>query len=460
MKRRMNQSRRFRGPKAVLIALLAVSMPSLGHSQGRDSIDKATLQSLLDRVAQLEARVQQLEGSKAEQVGGAASCQAAVGGVTATPGSQTSTAAPKTMPGAGSPVGKAADNESMQPEPMASERMDVSKTLLRIRGFGDVSFHGDNQAGDATSFSLGQLDLFVTSDLSESFRFLSEIVFEAGPDNIYGASTGPENQFSVDLERYLIQYSLNEHLNLSVGRGHTAIGYYNTAYHHSAWMQTTVDRPFLFQFEDRGGILPIHIVGASATGLASSSRVGLRYIAEIGNGRESRDPLNTEPVQNAISDQNHKAYNLGLFFRPENIPGFQAGVSVYKDRLAPASQPKIDETIIAAHAILIRPKYEWLSEALIDRHAPAGSARSFYTPGGYAQISRQFAQFRPYFRYEYLNAPVHEPVFPDVGLRHGPLAGLRFDPNESVALKLQFNRTFLRNQPSVSGLTGQVGFTF
>lgn len=133
-----------------------------------------------------------------------------------------------------------------------NDRMDLSKTLLRIRGFGDVALHGDTQHGDTTSFSLGQLDLFITSDMSDQFKFLSEVVFEAGPDNIYNVQVGPENSFSVDIERYLLQYSYNDYFNLAIGRGHTAIGYYNTAYHHSTWLQTTTDRPFLFEFEDRG----------------------------------------------------------------------------------------------------------------------------------------------------------------------------------------------------------------
>jgi len=38
--------------------------------------------------------------------------------------------------------------------------------------------------------------------------------------------------------------------------------------------------------------------------------------------------------------------------------------------------------------------------------------------------------------------------------------GLRFDASESVALKLQYDRRFLRNQPAVNGLTLQAGFTF
>jgi hypothetical protein len=338
--------------------------------------------------------------------------------------------------------------------------MDVSKTLLRIRGFGDINLHGGNGRGDTTAFSLGQLNLFVTSDISEKFNFLSEIVFEAGPDNIYGTQVGDTNRMGVDVERYLLQYSYNDYLNVSAGRAHTAIGYYNTAYHHSTWLQTTTDRPFLFQFEDRGGILPIHTVGISASGLIPSGSLGLHYVAELGNGRASRSPLTQEPVQNRVDDQNHKAFNLAVFARPDAIHGLQVGFSGYHDVLSPIHQLRVDETILAAHAVYILPKFEWLNEALVVRHSPQGVSRVFQTPGFYSQISKQFGAYRPYFRYEYVNSPVNEPVYPDVGLRHGPSLGLRYDASEFVALKLQYDRVMLRNQPTVNGLTAQVGFTF
>jgi len=51
-------------------------------------------------------------------------------------------------------------------------------------------------------------------------------------------------------------------------------------------------------------------------------------------------------------------------------------------------------------------------------------------------------------------------VFPDVGLRQGPSAGVRFDASESVALKFQYDRTSLRHQPSYNSLALQLGFTF
>jgi hypothetical protein len=338
--------------------------------------------------------------------------------------------------------------------------MDLSRTLLRIRGFGDVSLHGDNQKGDMTSFSLGQLDLFITSDMSDRFKFLSEVVFEAGPHNYFGFVQGQENTFGVDIERYLVQYSYNDYFNISAGRGHTAIGYYNTAYHHSSWLQTTTDRPQLFSFEDDGGILPIHTVGVSASGAIPSGALGLHYVAEVGNGRESRTPLSTQPVENEISDLNHKAFNLALFARPDGVRGLQTGFSLYHDLLAPLNAPTVRETILAGHAVLIRPRYEWLSEVLLDRHTVNGTGATFNTPAFYTLVSKQLGSFRPYLRYQYMNVNKNEPIFPDVGLTYGPSLGIRFDASESVALKLQYDHYSLRAQPAVTGLNLQLGFTF
>lgn len=408
--------------------------------------DKETMQLLLKRISLLEARVKKVDELEARiKELEAAKSQIAPAEKTAVPAQPT--------------VASESEGESAGERAM-SERMDLSKTLLRIRGFGDVNLHGDTQKGETTSFALGQLDLFVTSDVSEKFKFLSEIVFEGGPDNIYGITRGEPNAFSVDVERYLIQYSYNDYLNISAGRWHTAIGYYNTAYHHSTWFQTTTGRPFLFEFEDRGGILPIHTVGVSASGSIPSGRLGLHYVAEVGNGRASRSPLSQEPVQNVIDDQNHKAYNLALFARPEAIRGLQVGFSAYRDLLAPANSPRIGETILAAHAVFIRPQFEWLNEALVVRHSVFGTSQVFNTPGFYSQVSKQFGSYRPYFRYQYVNAADTEPIFPDVRLRHGPSVGLRYDASESVAVKLQYDYTALRGQPAVNALALQVGFTF
>ena len=444
---------RIPGPALLLLPVILMATPALRAQESAPAAsDSETIQLLLRRVAeleakvkkmdQLEARVKQLEGEKLD--GEKPSTISAGSALVPT---QTTAAAPQ-------------KETKAEEEPPVPERMDVSETLLRIRGFGDINLHGDNNKGDTTSFSLGQLNLFVTSDISERFKFLSEIIFEGGPDNIYGATTGQANTFGIDVERYLIEYSQNDYFKLAAGRWHTAIGYYNTAYHHSTWFQTAADRPFLFAFEDRGGILPIHTVGVSASGLIPSGPLGLHYVAEVGNGRASRTPLTEEPVQNIIDDQSHKAYNLALFARPEAVRGLQVGFSAYRDLLAPLNMPRIDETILAAHAVFVRPSFEWLNEALVVRHTPLGFPRTFNTPGFYTQVSKKFGSYRPYFRYQYVNASNSEPIFPDIKLRQGPSVGLRFDASESVALKLQYDYTALRQQPGVSALGMQIGFTF
>jgi hypothetical protein len=89
---------------------------------------------------------------------------------------------------------------------------------------------------------------------------------------------------------------------------------------------------------------------------------------------------------------------------------------------------------------------------LMIRHAPTGQ-HVFETPAFYSQISRRFGMYRPYLRYQYINASSEEPVFPQVGLRTGPSVGIRLDPTASVALKLQYDHTLLRRQPGINGQT-------
>ena len=433
--RRHSMRRSVRGVLLVLLFAASVGLrPAQVESGETATPDQQTLQALLQRIDRLEARVQQLESMQ----GQAAVSTSNSGAIPAKSGSLDSTTTNEQSTSSTSVRSEQSNTpEQRQAEPTEhaeNERMDLSKTLLRIRGFGDVNFLGANRHGDTTAFNLGELDLFVTSDISDHFKFLGELVFEA---------ENPSNTFKAEPERLLLQYSYNDYFNLAAGRYHTAIGYYNTAYHHSTWLQTATDRPFIFQFEDDGGILPIHNVGLSASGLIPSGSLGLHYVAEVGNGRTSRTPL-ADPVQNILDENNHKAVNFAVFSRPTKIPG----------------QTPVGETILAAHAIYSSAKFEWLNEVLDIRHTPEGLGRTFQTPSFYSQISKRFGLFRPYFRYDYTNASPHEPIFADVGLRAGPAFGIRYDASDSVALKLQYDITSMRNQQRMQGAQAQVGFTF
>src|SRR5215469_1724049 len=407
------------------------------------SVDAQKLQELLTRIADLEQsqkqllqRVAQLETLSGVHSPAVTSASGPVASSSSSPSLVLAGGSPKPEPTKPAPGNGQQSEQS--PTMGETDHMDVSRTALNIRGFGDFGFYGGNQKGQTSSFSIGQTNLFITSNLSERIRFLTELVFEAHQNNA----------FETDLERVLLEGSLSDYFKVSGGWYHTAIGYYNTAYHHSTWFQTATERPYIFAYEDEGGILPIHMLGVQASGQIPSGKLGLHYVAEVGNGRTS-DPL-AEPVQNYVDENGHKAINVALFARPDVLPGLQTGVSVYRDVLSVPSSPRVTETITDVYAVLTRPRFEWLNEALMIRHTPAGG-HDYVAPAFYTQISNRFGSYRPYLRYQYINASSNEPIFPQVGLRTGPSAGIRFDATESVALKVQYDYTLLRRQGVIDG---------
>lgn len=428
-----------------LPVLLLSTLLTSQQSSSAANVDNRTVQDLLDRIVALEANEKQLRDRVAqlERAQSETPVRAVEPSPVQVPSSSLLSADPVISPAPKTGATKADPLPVPQPVQqdtvMEPDHMDVGKTLLNIRGFGDIGLYGGNQKGQTTSFSLGQLNLFITSNLSERFKFLTELVFEVHQDN----------EFEEDLERILLEYSASDYFKVSAGRYHSAIGYYNTAYHHATWFQTATERPYIFQFEDEGGILPIHMVGLEVSGQIPSGKLGLHYVAEVGNGRTSNQQA-VEPVQNYVDENGHKSVNIAVFARPDTIPGLQVGFSAYNDVLSSLTSPKINQTIMDGYGVLTRSRFEWLNEALMVRDAPVGQ-HVFDTPAFYSQISERFGKYQPYFRYQYVNASSREPVFPQVGLRTGPSVGLRFDPTGSVALKLQYDYTNLRRQQPIDG---------
>ncbi len=408
----------------LLLSLGVVPGASAQQPPGAPAEDHLLIQQLLDRVKDLEAEVKRLRRPP-----------------------DTIATEPAPLVVASPAVAPPAMDRAMH-EPSADTAHDAGTPSMQFRGFSDIDYRVSDHDLPST-FSLGQFTLFITNRISDQFSVLGEVVIEADGTNAVG----------VDLERLLFRYTPNDYFNLSVGRYHTGIGYYSTAFHHSAWMQTTMGRPLLFEFEDGGGILPIHNVGLSATGRIPSGALGLHYIAEIGNGRTSRSPL-LVTVQNKQDENNGKSVNVGVLSRPKAMPGFEAGVSIYHDRLYPDSGLNIVQNIFSAHAIYEGPRFEFLNEVVVLRHTVDSLRRDFTIPAFYSQISKPFGKVRPYLRYEYINVPRDAPFFADVGLRHGPIAGIRYDFSEFAAYKIEYFRILQRELPAINGFRTQVSFTF
>lgn len=137
--------------------------------------------------------------------------------------------------------------------------------------FGDSALSG---GGDNTSFAVGAVDFFATHAIDEKSRAFIEYVFEAGDHGLV-----------TDLERIWVSRDLTENITVSAGRFHTPLGYWNRTYHHGAFMQETISRPFFLDFEDgAAGVLPVHTVGIMSWGEFDLGNGTLGYEAAIANG--------------------------------------------------------------------------------------------------------------------------------------------------------------------------------
>ena len=432
-----------------LAALLSSSpaaspTPAVAAAATSSDAEREAAELLLRRVTELEARVRELE---ARQNGADASHAATDATTATTPNTETASSREPAARRANDPHAGHDSEAAPASQDDAAHGEHAGPPRLQIQGFADLGFRATNEPGRTSSFGLGQLDLFLTSRLSEKFSVLGELIVEAGEDN----------EFKFEIHRLLLRYQHSDYLALSAGRYHTAIGYFNTAYHHGAWFQTAANRPFIFAFESKGGILPLHNVGLSAQGRVPRAPWGLRYVVELGNGRAARSPQE-RAVQTSVDENNGKAFNVALFARPRQVPGLQAGLSVYRDNLTPRDAPNVGQTIFATHLVYQNSLYELLNEAVLLRHSTP--ARTSHALGLYTQLSRRFGRSRPYLRYQHLNVPEGFPLFPGAGRRNGPSLGLRYDVSDYAALKLQYDRTWRRRLTTLDELLLQLAFTF
>jgi len=392
---------------------------------------------LLERVQQLEKRVAELE-TKPTAAAGAAATAANV------------PAAAKPEMAEAAPPGPGHQHE-MAERQAATEQMEVHYPSLQIRGFGDVDFSVTDEKGSTSGFNLGQLDLHLASALSRKVTYFGELTFNAHPTN-----------YTVEVERSIIRYDYNDFFKLSFGRYHTPIGYWNTAFHHGAWLQTTISRPDFVKFG--GTFIPVHFLGLWAEGNIPSGGAGLAYNFGVGNGRDS---MISRPGD--FGDiNNNRAWVANLYSRPARLYGLQMGVSVYRDKITlPVVTPagnEFREWISAAHIVWTKETPEFLAEFANVNHKSILTNAITNNQAYYVQIAYRLPWFektlKPYYRFEHTHTPLSEHVFANLDLVES-IAGLRYDITNYASFKGEYRNTKrLPTEPRVNGAFFQTDFTF
>ncbi|MBI3671031.1 MAG: hypothetical protein HY237_14780 [Acidobacteria bacterium] len=395
------------------------------------------INALLERIEKLEKRVEELEGRQAPQ-------------------RVASPADPRLTPPPSGPT--PASSAAEQPrktqghvEHAQSPRVDTTYPSLQFRGFADMNFSVTDQKGSVSGFNLGQFVLHLASPLSKKVSYFGEISFSARP-------TG----YALEVERSVIRYDYNDYFKLSFGRYHTPINYWNTAFHHGLWLQTTISRPEMIQF---GGILlPTHFIGVLAEGNIPSGGLGLGYNAGLGNGRASL----ISRAGDAGDANNNRAWVLNLFARPPRLYGLQVGGSIYGDKHSPETGPNARELITSGHIVWAKENPEFLAESANVRHREIPTGRVVNSQAYYLQVAYRLPwlekRWKPYYRFEHIHVPDSDPVFrgPNaVANLVGSTVGLRYDISDFATFKGEYRNIRRRaGDPRVNGLFVQTSFTF
>jgi hypothetical protein len=410
-------------------------------------LSPAEVRALLDRLSSLEKRVAELEAKQA-----AAAPSSAPVARQQTSASQAPGAAHAAQ---GTPPYEHLGQYNQPSEVQAQVSEAESFPTLKIRGFADVDFAASDQPAAVNGFSIGQFVLHFASRLSNKISYFGEVSLTAQP-----------NLYNVDLERSFIRYDVNDALKVSFGRYHTPINYWNTAFHHGGWLQTTIARPDMIRFG--GTFEPVHFVGAQSEGTFPLGGLNLGYNLGLGNGRGSIFSRGGD----AGDVNNNRAWLANVYSRPSKFPRLQVGGSFYKDKDTITSTTPVGpdganfgEWIAAGHLVWASETPEFLAEFAQVRHRSDLTGRSFDSQGGYVQLAYRLPfwekRWKPYFRYDYIQAAPGDPVFSSVDDVRGFTLGTRYDISDFAALKGEYrNGRALNGTDRVNSVVMQTAFTF
>jgi Phosphate-selective porin O and P len=411
------------------------------RAQSSPAVDQAEqVRMLLERVQQLERRVMELEARQAPP-------QASTISAANEPAAQQLPVQQVAQAPVAAGLGPGQHQHDVQEQQTATvQQMETHFPSLQIRGFGDVDFSATDQKGTTSGFNLGQLDLHLASALSHKVSYFAEITFNAHPTD-----------YTVEVERNIIRYDYNDYFKLSFGRYHTPIGYWNTAFHHGAWLQTTISRPEMVQFG--GTFIPVHFVGFLAEGNIPSGGAGLSYNVGVGNGRGS---IISRPGD-AGDNNDNRAWVANIYSRPRALYGLQVGASVYRDKITLAGRD-FREWISGAHIVWTKESPEFLAEFANVNHRAVLTNLSTNSQAFYVQLAYRLPWFernvKPYYRFEYTHTPLSEQVFTNQDLI-GSILGARYDISTYAAFKAEYRYTKHQiAEPYVNGAFFQTAFTF
>lgn len=240
-----------------------------------------------------------------------------------------------------------------------------------------------------------------------------------------------------DLERLQFGRWVTDNTLLWMGRYHTPTAYWDMVYHHSPYLQTSISRPQIMEYEDDGGLLTTHIWGLLADHTITKGNKEWQLEFGFGaaptvttTGLKPIAALDPKPINNRMAAEFAVSYmpdvfstnEVGIFASTMELPSDRTDVEHVRQTQAGTyiswsmNQLRTISSIFAVHSNVQSPTDETKSH-------------TFYS--GYFHLEYQLLpKWRPYIRYEGSIGTKNDPYINlfTTGLPNSKIvAGLRFD---------------------------------
>lgn len=341
---------------------------------------------------------------------------------------------------------------------------------LPVHGFADVGVVKNNEnnvTGKGNKgATVGSFDLYLTPQFSDRVKALVELVFE----------TEAGGGIATDLERAQIGYTFSDAATAWLGRFHTPYGYWNTAYHHGAQIQTSILRPIFLDFEDAGGILPAHTTGLWLTGAMGTANGRFGYDAYLANapqilGTATASALSganpagfstavnrgtyagtgTLDMRQSGSTTHRNSVGFNTWFEPQVVDGLRLGIHGLRaevaDDSADANQTRLN--MLGGYFAYLGEPWEALGEYYRFRNQDrSGGTGTHLSWAGYMQIGYSVGKWMPFARVERTKLDQTDNYFAvqasGRSYKRGAI-GLRYEVDPKAAFKFEYAHTRKEN---------------
>lgn len=234
-----------------------------------------------------------------------------------------------------------------------------------------TSVHQSHQDVDLPSKEfVPAVDIFYTHDFEQA-RFLTEFL---------------KSSKESDLERFQLGWHILPGKTLWVGRFHNPISFWNTEMHHGDFLQTSLSRPTVANYEDELGPLPAHISGVLLESTRTIGDSEIIYMADLGVGPTFVD-TSLEPLDLLNPANTGKvAGSIRLGFHPEigNPNQFGAALgyaqiplkNALTDPVSNALVDEVEQTVFSAFLNFEKGKFHLIGELFVFDDLVSGTANS------------------------------------------------------------------------------------